>query len=97
MAANGGGFEPAKYVGGTRTSAKPFEQSHLLMAFAGPSYRTRRVLHGSGVFGPVRRGHVVAAVSGGAREARPLLCDLLDLLGLADAGLFGIHAATGTG
>ena len=34
----GGRFEPARYGGGTRTSAKPFEQSHLLLAFEGPSY-----------------------------------------------------------
>src|SRR5262249_6764680 len=37
----GGRFEPACYVGGTRTSEKPFEQSHLVMAFAGPSYHGR--------------------------------------------------------
>ncbi|HEX5957616.1 MAG TPA: pitrilysin family protein, partial [Hyphomicrobiaceae bacterium] len=34
----GGKFEPAHYGGGTRTSAKAFEQSHLLIAFEGPSY-----------------------------------------------------------
>ena len=37
----GGRIEPALYVGGTRTSAKPVRQSHLVMAFAGPSYRRR--------------------------------------------------------
>ena len=38
----GGRFEPARYRGGTRSSTKPFEQSHLLLAFEGPSYRQRR-------------------------------------------------------
>ncbi len=77
----GSRFEPARYVGGTRTSAKPFEQSHLVMAFAGPSYREPGVLHRPGVLGAVRRGNVVAAVPGGAGAPRPLLCDLFELLG----------------
>ena len=86
MAARGAEFEPARYVGGTRTSAKPFEQSHLVMAFAGPSYGAAGVLCRPGVLGPVRRGHVIAAVPGGARAPRPLLCDLFELLG---AGRYG--------
>ena len=91
----GGRFEPARYVGGTRTSAKPFEQSHLVMAFAGPSYRARDFYTAqvfSGLFGGgmssrlfqevrERRGHCYAIYS--------------SCWALADSGWFGILAATG--
>jgi predicted Zn-dependent peptidase len=91
----GGRFEPARYVGGTRTSAKPFEQSHLVMAFAGPSYRgpefyTAQVF--SGLFG----GGMSSRLFQEVRERRGLCYAIYSSCwALADAGLFGIHAATG--
>jgi predicted Zn-dependent peptidase len=91
----GSRFEPARYVGGTRTSAKPFEQSHLVMAVAGPSYRsadfyTAQVF--SGLFG----GGMSSRLFQEVRERRGLCYAIYSSCwALADTGLFGIHAATG--
>jgi predicted Zn-dependent peptidase len=91
----GGKFEPARYAGGTRTSVKPFEQSHLVMAFAGPSYRapdfyTAQVF--SGLFG----GGMSSRLFQEVRERRGLCYAIYSTCwALADGGLFGIHAATG--
>ena len=91
----GGRFEPARYVGGTRTSTKPFEQSHLVMAFAGPSYRgqdfyTAQVF--SGLFG----GGMSSRLFQEVRERRGLCYAIYSSCwALADTGLFAIHAATG--
>jgi predicted Zn-dependent peptidase len=91
----GGRFETAKYVGGTRTSAKRFEQSHLLMAFAAPSYRSDEFYTGqvfSGLFG----GGMSSRLFQEVRE-RLGLCYAIysSCWALADTGLFGVHAATG--
>ena len=91
----GGRFEAAKYVGGTRTSAKRFEQSHLLMAFAAPSYRSEEFYTGqvfSGLFG----GGMSSRLFQEVRE-RLGLCYAIysNCWALADTGLFGVHAATG--
>jgi predicted Zn-dependent peptidase len=91
----GGRFEPARYAGGTRTSAKPFEQSHLVMAYAGPSYRqpefyTAQVF--SGLFG----GGMSSRLFQEVRERRGLCYAIYSSCwALADTGLFGVHAATG--
>ncbi|HWB44699.1 MAG TPA: pitrilysin family protein [Hyphomicrobiaceae bacterium] len=91
----GGRFEPARYAGGTRTSAKPFEQSHLVMAYAGPSYReasfyTAQVF--SGLFG----GGMSSRLFQEVRERRGLCYAIYSSCwALTDTGLFGVHAATG--
>jgi predicted Zn-dependent peptidase len=91
----GGRFEPACYTGGIRTSAKPFEQSHLVMAFAGPSYRQPEYYTGqvfSGLFG----GGMSSRLFQEVRERRGLCYAIYSSFwALADTGLFGIHAATG--
>jgi predicted Zn-dependent peptidase len=90
-----GHSEPARYVGGRRTSDKPFEQSHLAMAFAGPSYReedfyTAQVF--SGLFG----GGMSSRLFQEVRERRGLCYAIYSSCwALADAGLFAVHAATG--
>jgi predicted Zn-dependent peptidase len=87
--------EAARYVGGTRTSPKPFEQSHLVMALAGPSYReqdyfTAQVF--SGLFG----GGMSSRLFQEVRERRGLCYAIYSSCwALADAGLLGVHAATG--
>jgi predicted Zn-dependent peptidase len=92
---SGGRFEPARYGGGTRTSAKPFEQSHLLVAFEGPSYGqegyyTAQVL--SALFG----GGMSSRLFQEVRERRGLCYSIYSSYwALADAGLFAVHAATG--
>jgi predicted Zn-dependent peptidase len=91
----GGRFEAAKYVGGIRTSAKRFEQSHLVMAFAAPSYRTKEFYTGqvfSGLFG----GGMSSRLFQEVRERLGLCYAIYSTCwALADTGLFGIHAATG--
>ena len=92
----GGRFEPAKYVGGTRTSAKPFEQSHLVMAFAGPSYRSRAEFYTAQVFSGLFGGGMSSRLFQEVRERRGLCYAIYSSCwALADTGLFGIHAATG--
>jgi predicted Zn-dependent peptidase len=87
--------EAARYIGGRRASAKPFEQSHLLVGFKAPSYReaefyTAQVF--SGLFG----GGMSSRLFQEVRERRGLCYAIYSSAwGLADAGLFEIHAATG--
>ncbi len=92
---HGGRFEAARYVGGARTSPKPFEQSHLVMGFAGPSYRTADYYTGqvfSGLFG----GGLSSRLFQEVREKRGLCFAIYSTMwSLADTGMFGIHAATG--
>src|SRR5262249_16642889 len=91
----GGRFEPARYVGGTRTSAKPFEQSHLLMAFAGPSYRARD-FYTAQVFSGLFGGGMSSRLFQEVRERRGLCYAIYSSCwALADTGLFALHAATG--
>ncbi|MBO0741088.1 MAG: insulinase family protein, partial [Hyphomicrobiaceae bacterium] len=91
----GGRFEPARYFGGTRTSAKPFEQSHLVMAFAGPSYRARD-FYTAQVFSGLFGGGMSSRLFQEVRERRGLCYAIYSSCwALADTGLFGIHAATG--
>jgi predicted Zn-dependent peptidase len=91
----GGRFEPARYAGGIRTSAKPFEQSHLVMAFAGPSYRQPEYYTGQ-VFSGLLGGGMSSRLFQEVRERRGLCYAIYSSFwALADAGLFGIHAATG--
>jgi predicted Zn-dependent peptidase len=91
----GSRFEPARYVGGTRTSAKPFEQSHLVMAFAGPSYRERE-FYTAQVFSGLFGGGMSSRLFQEVRERRGLCYAIYSSCwALADSGLFAIHAATG--
>jgi predicted Zn-dependent peptidase len=90
-----GRFEPARYAGGTRTSTKPFEQSHLLVAFAGPSYRQEE-FYTAQVFSGLFGGGMSSRLFQEVRERRGLCYAIYSSCwALADTGLFGIHAATG--
>jgi predicted Zn-dependent peptidase len=91
----GGRFEPARYAGGTRSSAKPFEQSHLLLAFEGPSYGAADH-HAAQVFSALFGGGISSRLFQEVRERRGLCYSVYSTYwALADTGLFGIHAATG--
>lgn len=87
--------EPAIYRGGVRASSKPFEQSHLVMGFAGPAYVdpeffTAQVL--SGVLG----GGMSSRLFQEVREQRGLCYSIhSSAWALSDSGMFAIHAATG--
>ncbi len=87
--------QPAKYIGGTRVSEKPFEQSHFLIGFPSPSYRKEEFFTAqvfSGLFG----GGMSSRLFQEVREKRGLCYAIYSTAwGLKDVGLFGIHAATG--
>ncbi len=88
--------EPARYTGGVRSSARPFEQSHLVAGFEGPSYRqpeffAAQVL--SGLLG----GGMSSRLFQEVRERRGLCYAIYtSAWGLKDTGMFVVHAATGT-
>jgi len=95
---NGGRAEEgpvSRYVGGRRTSERPFEQCHLVLGFEGPSYRetafyTAQVL--SGLLG----GGMSSRLFQEVREERGLCYAIYSSIwGLTDAGILAIHAATG--
>ncbi len=90
-----GKFDAARYVGGTRHSAKSFEQSHLLMGFEGPGYRDPRFFTAqvfSGLFG----GGMSSRLFQEVREHRGLCYSIYSSFwGLGDTGMLTIHAATG--
>ena len=91
----GGRFDAARYVGGIRTSAKAFEQSHLLMAFGAPSYREKEY-YAAQVFSGLFGGGMSSRLFQEVRERRGLCYAIYSSCwALADTGLFGIHAATG--
>lgn len=91
----GGRFEPARYGGGTRTSAKPFEQSHLLLAFEGPPCAHENH-YAAQVFSALFGGGMASRLFQEVRERRGLCYSIYSSYwALADTGLFGIHAATG--
>jgi predicted Zn-dependent peptidase len=90
-----GGLEAAKYIGGIRSSDRVFEQSHLMVGFDGPAYKhsqfyTAQVF--SGLFG----GGMSSRLFQEVRENRGLCYSIYSSAwGLADVGMFGVHAATG--
>jgi predicted Zn-dependent peptidase len=91
----GGRFEPARYGGGTRSSSKPFEQCHLLLAFEGPSYSAPDY-YAAQVFSAHFGGGISSRLFQEVRERRGLCYSVYsNYWALADTGLFGIHAATG--
>jgi predicted Zn-dependent peptidase len=91
----GGRFEPAHYGGGTRSSSKPFEQSHLLLAFEGPPYGAADY-YAAQVFSSLFGGGISSRLFQEVRERRGLCYSVYSSYwALADTGMFGIHAATG--
>ena len=85
----------AAYRGGETWSRSALEQTHIVVGFEGRRDRRAGPRRRPGVRRRGRRGHVVAAVPGSAREARPRLFDLRLSLGLfVDTGLFGFYAGS---
>lgn len=86
---------PAQFTGGLRCSAKQFEQSHIALAFEGPSYGneaffTAQVLNG------ILGGGISSRLFQEIRENRGLCYSIYSYSwALTDTGLFGVHAATG--
>ncbi|HEY1247049.1 MAG TPA: pitrilysin family protein [Hyphomicrobiaceae bacterium] len=91
----GGRFESARYGGGTRTSAKPFEQSHFLLAFEGPSY-AHDGYYTAQVFSALFGGGMSSRLFQEVREKRGLVYAIHSFShSYRDGGLFGIYAGTG--
>ncbi|MCB1506126.1 MAG: insulinase family protein [Hyphomicrobiaceae bacterium] len=88
--------EEARYVGGVRAFNRRYEQSHLLLAFEGPSYHAEDFFAAqvfTGLFG----GGMSSRLFQEVRERRGLCYSIYSSAwSLADAGLFSIHAATGS-
>ena len=86
--------EAARYIGGRRASAKPFEQSHLLVGFKAPSYRDAE-FYSAQVFSGLFGGGMSSRLFQEVRERRGLCYAIYSSAwALADTGLFEIHAAT---
>ncbi|MGE5259738.1 MAG: M16 family metallopeptidase, partial [Actinomycetota bacterium] len=87
--------EPAVYGGGMRRSEKPFEQTHLVLAFEAPAYRhpnyfTAQIL--AGALG----GGMSSRLFQEVRERRGLCYSIYAFAsGLVDSGMFAVHAAGG--
>jgi len=96
---SGGGAsvqEVAKYRGGARAIAKPFEQTHLLAGFEGPPYGRPEFFTGQ-VFSGLLGGGMSSRLFQEVREKRGLCYSIYSSAwGFNDTGLFCIHAATGT-
>ena len=86
----------AQYVGGRRSSGKLFEQSHLLLGFEAPSYRDQE-FYAAQVFSGLFGGGMSSRLFQAARENRGLCYAIYSTAwGMADSGMFDIHAATGS-
>lgn len=86
---------PARYVGGKRFSAKPFEQAHVVMGFEGVSWR-RPEFYAAQVFSGLFGGGMSSRLFQEARERRGLCYAIYSSTwGLADTGFFSVYAATG--
>jgi predicted Zn-dependent peptidase len=85
----------ASYGGGLRRSSKPFEQTHLVLAFEAPAYRhpnyfTAQIL--AGALG----GGMSSRLFQEVREKRGLCYAIYAFSsGLTDSGLFAVHSAGG--
>ena len=88
--------DPAQYAGGFARSSRPFEQSHIVVSFQGPSYCNEAIYTGQ-ILSSMLGGGMSSRLFQEAREARGLCYSIYSFCwGLSDTGLFGIHAATGS-
>ncbi len=86
---------PARFIGGARGSDRTFGQSHFLLGFDSPSYRARQFF-ACQVFTGILGGGMSSRLFQEARENRGLCYSIYaSAWGLADGGMFNIHAATG--
>lgn len=93
----GGGVcssQPAEYQGGMRISQQSFEQSHIIVGFEGFPFN-HEYFFATQVFSSLFGGGMSSRLFQEIREKRGLCYSIYSFSwGLADTGLFGIHAAT---
>jgi predicted Zn-dependent peptidase len=89
------GENEAKYSGGIAASAKPFEQSHVVIGYAAPSYMDDD-FYAAQVFSGLFGGGMSSRLFQEIRENRGLCYAIYSTVwGLRDAGMLAVHAATG--
>lgn len=85
--------QPARYVGGYRSTKMRVEQSHLLIAFQAPSSRATQY-YAAQLCAGLLGGGMSSRLFQEAREKRGLCYAIYAFChGFFDTGLFGIHAA----
>jgi predicted Zn-dependent peptidase len=85
----------ASYGGGVKRSGKPFEQTHLVLAFEAPAYRHSNYFAAQICAGALGGG-MSSRLFQEVREKRGLCYAIYAFSsGLTDSGLFAIHAAGG--
>ena len=85
---------PARYNGGTAVLDKPFEQSHMMLAFKAPSYRQPEYFAAQ-VFAGLLGGGMSSRLFQEVREKRGLCYSIYSSCwGVSDAGIFSVNAAT---
>lgn len=86
---------PAIYVGGTRVSARPFEQAHVVLGYRGLAYRDPD-FYAAQVFSGLLGGGMSSRLFQEVREKRGLCYSIYSSAwGLGDIGLLSVHASTG--
>jgi predicted Zn-dependent peptidase len=89
------GEQMARYVGGVSASARPFEQSHVVIGLPGPSY-LEEDFYAAQVFSGLFGGGMSSRLFQEIRENRGLCYAIYSSVwGLRDAGMLAVHAATG--
>jgi predicted Zn-dependent peptidase len=87
--------ERAVYAGGVRRSEKPFEQTHLVLAFEAPAYRDANYFTAQILAGALGGG-MSSRLFQEVRERRGLCYSIYAFAsGLSDSGTFAVHAAGG--
>jgi predicted Zn-dependent peptidase len=83
----------AVYAGGIRRSAKPFEQTHIVLAFEAPPYRHPDYFPAQMLAGALGGG-MSSRLFQEVRERRGLCYAIYAFAsGLTDSGMFAVHAA----
>ena len=86
---------PARYRGGVVRSDKPFEQTHIVLAFEGPAYRDPDYFAAQVCAGALGGG-MSSRLFQEVRERRGLCYAIYAFAsGLSDSGMFAIYAASG--
>jgi predicted Zn-dependent peptidase len=87
--------ELAVYAGGMKRSEKPFEQTHLVLAFEAPPYRHPNYFAAQILAGALGGG-MSSRLFQEVRERRGLCYSIYAFAsGLVDSGMFAVHAAGG--
>jgi predicted Zn-dependent peptidase len=87
--------ESAIYAGGMRRSDKPFEQTHLVLAFEAPAYRHPDYFTAQ-IWAGALGGGMSSRLFQEVRERRGLCYAIYAFAsGLSDSGMFAVHAAGG--